>query len=229
LAALTKAHGIGADTSTLVVTAVAVGPRSSPEATQAASIAVARAGLSESTLVVVRQGEIVAVPVLGAGRDPAELCTRVDAVQQRLNALGTPLAVGVSTVAAGVDELPRAYLEARAARDCLAGEPGLVAIPRLTPFEYLLLRADETARRVVDPRLTAFLDEDLSRGGVLSATVQAFAQSDLNLRAAAERLHVHPNTAQYRLRRIEDRTGRNPRRISDLIDLLVAIELRRTS
>jgi DNA-binding PucR family transcriptional regulator len=59
--------------------------------------------------------------------------------------------------------------------------------------------------------------------------VQAFAQSDLNLRAAAERLHVHPNTAQYRLRRIEDRTGRNPRRISDLIDLLVAIELRRTS
>jgi sugar diacid utilization regulator len=227
LAALTKAHGIGAD-STLVVTAVAVGARSSPEATQAASIAVARAGLSESTLVVVRQGEIVAVPVLGAGGDPAELCTRVDAVQQRLSAVGTPLAVGVSTVAAGVRELPRAYLEARAARDCLAGE-GLVAIPRLTPFEYLVLRADETARRVVDPRLTAFLDEDLSRGGVLSATVQAFAQSDLNLRAAAERLHVHPNTAQYRLRRIEDRTGRNPRRISDLIDLLVAIELRRTS
>jgi hypothetical protein len=228
LAALTKAHGIGADSSTLVVTAVAVGARSSPEATQAASIAIARAGLSESTLVVVRQGEIVAVPVLGAGGDPAELCTRVDAVQQRLSAVGTPLAMGVSTVAAGVGELPRAYLEARAARDCLAGE-GLVAIPRLTPFEYLVLRADETARRVVDPRLTAFLDEDLSRGGVLSATVQAFAQSDLNLRAAAERLHVHPNTAQYRLRRIEDRTGRNPRRISDLIDLLVAIELRRTS
>lgn len=228
LAALTKAHGIGADSSTLVVTAVAVGARSSPEATQAASIAIARAGLSESTLVVVRQGEIVAVPVLGAGGDPAELCTRVDAVQQRLSAVGTPLAVGISTVAAGVGELPRAYLEARAARDCLAGE-GLVAIPRLTPFEYLVLRADETARRVVDPRLTAFLDEDLSRGAVLSATVQAFAQSDLNLRAAAERLHVHPNTAQYRLRRIEDRTGRNPRRISDLIDLLVAIELRRTS
>jgi PucR C-terminal helix-turn-helix domain/GGDEF-like domain len=229
LAALAEAHGIDADTPTLVVTAVAVGPRSGPEATQAASITVARAGLSESTLVVVRQGEIVAVPVLGAGGDPLELCTRVEAVQERLNAVGTPLAVGASTVAAGVRELPRAYLEARAARDCLAGEAGLVAIPRLTPFEYLVLRADETARRVVDPRLTSFLDEDLSRGGVLSETVQAFAQSDLNLRAAAERLHVHPNTAQYRLRRIEDRTGRNPRRIADLIDLLVAIDLRRNA
>ena len=42
---------------------------------------------------------------------------------------------------------------------------------------------------------------------------------------AAERLQVHPNTAQYRLRRIEERTGRNPRRISDLLDLLVTIAL----
>jgi sugar diacid utilization regulator len=42
---------------------------------------------------------------------------------------------------------------------------------------------------------------------------------------AAERLQVHPNTAQYRLRRIEERTGRNPRRIGELLDLLVAMAL----
>ena len=42
---------------------------------------------------------------------------------------------------------------------------------------------------------------------------------------AAERLQVHPNTAQYRLRRIEERTGRNARRIADLLELLVAIAL----
>ena len=92
-----------------------------------------------------------------------------------------------------------------------------------------MLRADETARRVVDPRLVTFLDDDLSRGGVLSSTVQAFARADLNLRATAEHLHVHPNTAQCRLRRIEERTGRNPRRVADLLDLLVAIAFRRTS
>jgi PucR C-terminal helix-turn-helix domain len=34
-----------------------------------------------------------------------------------------------------------------------------------------------------------------------------------------------PNTAQYRLRRNEERTGRNPRQIADLLDLLFAIEL----
>jgi DNA-binding PucR family transcriptional regulator len=30
---------------------------------------------------------------------------------------------------------------------------------------------------------------------------------------------------QYRLRRIEERTGRNPRQIADLLDLLFAISL----
>ena len=86
-------------------------------------------------------------------------------------------------------------------------------------------RADDTARWLVDARLRAFLDEDRARGGVLIATVRAFADANLNLRLAAGRLQVHPNTAQYRLRRIEERTGRNPRRIADLLDLLVAIEL----
>jgi hypothetical protein len=229
LHAAAKAYGFGPDKRALVVAAVSGGPHSSPQATQASSAAIARAGLSDKTLVVVRQGEIVAVPVLRAGVDPAELCERIEELQERLTGEGTPLAVGVSTIAAGVAELPRAYLEARAARECLAGETGVVAIPRLAPFEYLVLRADETARRVVDPSLRAFLEEDRARGGVLSSTVQAFARADLNLRIAAEQLHVHPNTAQYRLRRIEERTGRNPRRIADLLDLLVAIELERTS
>jgi hypothetical protein len=229
LHAVAKAHGIDADSSMLVVSAASGGPHSSPEATEAASIAIARAGLSEGTLVVVRQGEIVAAPVLRTGADPAALCERIETLQDRLKGEGKPLAIGISTIAAGVSELARAYLEARAARECLAGQAGVVAIPRLTPFEYLLLRADETARRVVDPSLREFLDEDLIRGGVLSSTVQAFAAADLNLRAAAEQLHVHPNTAQYRLRRIEQRTGRNPRRVADLLDLLVAIALERGS
>ena len=99
------------------------------------------------------------------------------------------------------------------------------ALPLLSSFRYLASRADETARRLVDPLVQAFLEEDRERGGVLTETIRAFADADLNLRAAADRLHVHPNTAQYRLRRIRDRTGRNPRRIADLIDLLVAIAM----
>jgi DNA-binding PucR family transcriptional regulator len=133
--------------------------------------------------------------------------------------------MGVSTVATGVGNLPRAYQEAHVALAGVGDDGGVAALARLTPFDYLALRADDTARRLVNPQLRAFLDEDRQRGGVLTETIRAVADCDLNLRLAAERLQVHPNTAQYRLRRIEERTGRNPRRIADLLDLLVAIAL----
>jgi sugar diacid utilization regulator len=227
LAGAAQRYGLGADTRMMVAVAVLAGRSDDADAPDAASAALARAGLHEaSTLVVVRQSEIVAVPSLGPGIDPVEMCDGLERLQRRLRAEGMPLAVGISTVAAGASELPRAYLEARAALECVVDpDGGVAALPRLSAFEYLARHSDDTAQRLVDPRLKAFLEEDRSRGGVLTATIRVFAESDLNLRLAAERLQVHPNTAQYRMGRIEERTGRNPRRVSDLLDLLVAIAL----
>jgi hypothetical protein len=226
LLATARAYGLGADAPMMVATAVPVGPHLDADVSHAASATIMLARLHEArTLVAVRQAEIVAVPALRSGTGPVAVCDRLQEVQERLRREGLPLAMGISTVAAGVAELPRAYLEARAALDSVAGDGGVVALPRLSPFEYLARRADDTARRLVDPRLRLFLHDDHARGGALTATIRAFADADLNLRAAAERLQVHPNTAQYRLHRIEERTGRNPRHIGDLLDLLVAITL----
>jgi len=220
-------YGLGSDTRMMVAVAVLAGRSGDADAPDAASAALARAGLHEaSTLVVVRQSEIVAVPSLGPGIDPVEMCHQLERLQRRLRTEGMPLAVGISTVAAGVAELPRAYLEARAALECVVDpDGGVAALPRLSAFEYLARHADDTAQRLVDPGLKSFLEEDRARGGVLTATIRVFAESDLNLRLAAERLQVHPNTAQYRMGRIEERTGLNPRRVADLLDLLVAIAL----
>jgi sugar diacid utilization regulator len=226
LLAAARAYGLGAETPMMVALAVPVGPQADADAPHAASAMITRAVPQQAKiLVVVRQAEIVAVPALCHGIDPAELCDHLEAAHDRLRKEGTPLAMGISTVASGVAELPRACLEARTALESTAGGGGVVALPRLSPFDYLTLRADETARLLVDARLRTFLDDDRGRGGALIATVRAFADADLNLRLAAGRLQVHPNTAQYRLRRIEERSGRNPRRIADLLDLLVAIEL----
>jgi hypothetical protein len=218
-------YGIGADTRMLVVAAIIAGQPADSDAPHAASAALVRAGMHEpSTLVVVRQAEIVALPVLGPDGDPQRLCERLEELQRRLSVEGMPLAMGISTVASGLGELPHRYQEARSALECVT-DGGVSALPRLSAFEYLALHSDETARRLVDGRLRDFLEEDRSRGGVLTATIRAFADSDMNLRAAAESLQVHPNTAQYRLGRIEERTGRNPRRVEHLVDLLVAIAL----
>jgi diguanylate cyclase with GGDEF domain len=85
------------------------------------------------TLVVVRQTEIVAVLVLGADADPCRLCDRVDALPQRLRGEGIALAMGVSTVATGVEDLPRAYQEAHVAPAGVGRHGGVEALARLTP------------------------------------------------------------------------------------------------
>ncbi|MQA75820.1 MAG: transcriptional regulator [Solirubrobacterales bacterium] len=226
LLAAAQSYGLGPETRMMVAAAVPAGQLSDAGTPDAASAAIARAGIREATtLVVVRQAEIVAVPALGPDGDPRRLCTHLESVQERLREEGMPLQMGISTVASGVAELPRAYGEARAALECIGDDGGVHALGRLSPFDYLALRGDETARRLVDPALRQFLDEDRARGGVMTATIRAFAEDDLNLRAAAQRLQIHPNTAQYRMRRIAERSGRNPRHISDLLDLLVAIAL----
>lgn len=59
----------------------------------------------------------------------------------------------------------------------------------------------------------------------MAETIRAFAAADMNLREAADTLHIHLNTAKYRLGRIQELTGRNVRSVNDLVELLVAIEL----
>jgi hypothetical protein len=217
--------GLREDARAIVAVAVPAAPDHGDEVPSGASAALARIGLADRpALVVARQSEIVAVPALCGADDAASACARLEEVQQRLAAEGLPLAMGISTVAYGVAELPRAYEEARAALAGVADE-GVAALPLLTPFAYLAQSADATAHRLVDERLQTFLDEDRSRGGVLVATVRAFADADLNVRVAAERLGIHPNTVQYRIGRIEERTGRTLRRVDDLMAILVAIEL----
>ncbi|MFI6493460.1 PucR family transcriptional regulator [Streptomyces sp. NPDC050564] len=230
-----QAYGIGPNSPMMVVAAVCAednrtGDITSAETGYATGAAISVAGVWASrTLVVVRQDEVVAVPVVRTGMDEEDICAHFEAVQQRLGRQGTVLSMGISTVARGASELPRAYREARAALDLVPSRGGVAALPRLSPFDYLALRADDLGRRLVDPRVRALLEEDRRRGDTLAATIRAFAEADLNLRLAADRLQVHHNTAHYRLRRIEERTGRNPRRIADLLELLVALAIREGS
>ena len=94
--------------------------------------------------------------------------------------------------------------------------PEDVELPEVNPQVRALLRAmgDVSGPAAAEPTPAELAAE---RAEYLDAT--------LRLGGAAELLQVHPNTAQYRLRRIEERTGRNPRCVRDLLELLVAIAL----
>ena len=226
LAAAAERCNLCPTTHALVAVALPLTPESEHDAAELAGATFSRAGLHEpAALVVVRHGEIVTLLRLGTDGDADDACARLDQAHDVARREGIPLAIGVSTIAAGVGELPQAYQEAVSTVRFVAKDGGVAALTRLSPFEYLALTADDTARRLIDPRIAAFLEEDRRRGGGLIDTLRAYAAADLNLKSAGSRLHVHTNTARYRLQRVRELTGQNPRRFEDLHALLVAIEI----
>ena len=234
--AVLRAAGLGPGRRLLVASAAPAGdpdggagpsppsPPDLPDLSDAAAALRGAFGGHGLGLTVVRHDEIVGIaPVVGGRAEPAVASpahTRV-----RLARHGVRLAVGVSTVHAGLHEIPEAYAEARAARDGLGGVAGLLALPLLTSFDYLVLRDDDTARRLIRPEVRRFVAEDAAAGGTLVATLAAYAACDLNARTAARQLHLHVNTAYYRLDRIAERTGCDLRRFADVMELLIAVRL----
>ncbi len=220
-----EAAGLGPDTGLLVASAAAAGEETGDQrALAAAAAAIAGAGRGGAGLAAVRQDEIVGVvPVPRGGPQAA-----VSGLRQACAALGPDrvrLAVGVSTMHTGLQEVPEAYAEARAARDGLGGSDGVLALPLLTALDYLILRESSTAQRLIRPEVRRFVTEDAASGGALIGTLLEYAACDLNAKVAAQRLHLHVNSAYYRLDRIGERTGCDLRRLADVVELLVAIRL----
>lgn len=181
-------------------------------------------GAGDHGLTVVRQNEVVTIFPARSSNVSGAAEALEDAIE-RLSRREIPLAVGISTVHEGLTEVPEAYAEACVARDGLRGEPGVLALPRLSTFDYLVLREDHTALRLIRPALRRFVEDDQARGGALISTLLEYVACDLNAKAAAERLHLHVNTAYYRLERIAERTGCDLRRLADVQELVIAVRL----
>jgi hypothetical protein len=218
---LLRAAGLDPDTRLLVTAAALTGdlPEGMAMRDVAAGVARDRRGLA-----AVRQDEIVGVIPLPRGG----VAAAVAGLRRSWTDLahrGVRLAMGVSTVHAGLGEVPEAYAEAQAARDGLSGSAGVLALSTLSSFDYLVLREDETARRLIRPQVRQFVADDLAAGGTLITTLVEFAACDMNAKIAAERLHLHVNTAYYRLERIAGRTGCDLRRLADVMELLIAVRL----
>jgi hypothetical protein len=182
------------------------------------------AGGTTPPLAVVRQNEIVLVVPLADGF-PANIAPRLDDVQHRLADAGLPLAVAVSTAVSRLASVPEAYREANTIRAAHGSTPGVFALSELSAFEYLTLRPNPTASRLIAPAVHEFVAQDAQDGGPLIATLREYVACDLNARRAAENLHIHVNTAHYRLSRIAERTGLDLHRVSHLIEILISARL----
>jgi PucR C-terminal helix-turn-helix domain/GGDEF-like domain len=212
----------------LLVAARAVGEGPDEHGLRSAAASLARAqGAAVQPLAVVRQEEIVVVAP-AKGTDAPELARSLAAIQGRLAEQGITLAIGMSTIQP-LEDLPAAYREACEAVERLGDGGGVLALPTLRAFESLTLFGHRTASRVVRPEIRRFVEEDVESGGLLTSTLLEYVAADLNATVAAERLYVHVNTVRYRLKKIAERTDCDLRRLSEVLDLLVAVHIARNA
>jgi PucR-like helix-turn-helix protein/diguanylate cyclase with GGDEF domain len=207
-----------------VIVAVPLTPPEDEHALRAVAVALARAVASAlPPLTVTRHDELVLIARVDG--DPRDLVTALGQAQERLAANGTQLAVGVSAVQHGLDGAANAYAQAQDAVERVRATGGIVALPTMSAFECLTLFGRETARQRIPESVHRFVAEDVADGGVLTQTLLQYVASDFNAKLTAERLYVHPNTARYRLGKIEERTGCDLRSVADVMDLLIAVNL----
>jgi len=132
---------------------------------------------------------------------------------------------------AGVGSLRRAFHEARCALEATSladGEAPEVASHRdLGAFTLLLALQDDDALRLYsDDLLEPIEHTEGEYGGELLRSLEAFIDNNGNWERAARRLYCHRHTLRYRIRKIEELTGRDLGRATDRIELWLALRAR---
>jgi purine catabolism regulator len=200
----------------------------------------ARAAAEEALARGVRE-EVSGGLVASSGRFLCALLPAADddelfAVAARLHArvereAGQPLPAGAGrTVAPG--DLRRGFHEARCALEARAlavngngdGRSALATYRDLGSFQLLLsLQDDDALRLFCDSILAPIEDSEGAYGGELMRSLEAFIECNGQWERAAKALFCHRHTLRYRIRRVEELTGRSLDSARDRIDFWLAL------
>jgi DNA-binding PucR family transcriptional regulator len=161
----------------------------------------------------------------------------VDRLRGKVSALESALGercatLGVSN-AVPLDGLPNALREARHARmlaehqlDDAIGQAEVVAARQIAPHMLLLATLPTEVRRAFRHQLLHSLHEyDELHQSDLLRTLRTFLDLSCSWSRTAAQLHIHVNTLRYRVRRIEEISGKSLTVPADRIDLHLALGL----
>lgn len=160
-------------------------------------------------------------------RDPIELAREGLAA---LGAGGRSIRAAVSRPAS-VSALRRAFHEARCALEATAlangSAPEVASHRDLGAFTLLLsLQDDDALRTYAENLLAPIEDGEGEYGPELLRSLEAFIERNGQWERAARDLYCHRHTLRYRIRRIEELTGRDLNQAQDRIELWLALRAR---
>jgi purine catabolism regulator len=187
--------------------------------------------------LVATAGSLTCALVAG-GADEQELFALAQRVSDRVHGTLEPaLRIGVGRPVGG-GEARRSFHEARCAVEALAlgmdsdqnGDGRAEASARvatykdLGSFQLLLsLQEDEALKLFCDSILGPIETGEGHYGGELMRSLEAFIEENGQWERAARRLYCHRHTLRYRIKRVEELTGRNLASARDRIEFWLAL------
>jgi purine catabolism regulator len=178
-------------------------------------------------LVASREGLLCAVVDVRDGLDPVALAARA---REALEAEHGKVRAAASRPAP-VGSLRRSFHEARCALEAssLANghSPPVASYRDLGAFQLLLsLQDDEALRLYCDSVLGPLEDASGEYGDELIRSLEAFIEQNGQWEKAARELYCHRHTLRYRIRRVEQLTGRDLSSARDRIEFWLALRAR---
>jgi purine catabolism regulator len=195
-------------------------------------------GLLEATLAGLDCAAVVA-PHAAGGREL--LCAVIDASERdpievataaRRALAGRESAVrAAASRPASPDRLRRSFHEARCALEATALDngdaPDVASWQDLGAFTLLLSLQDDEALRLYCESVLGPIDSgDAEYGGELLRSLEAFIENNGQWERAAREVYCHRHTLRYRMRKVEELTGRDLSRAHDRIEFWLALRAR---
>nr|WP_256938777.1 PucR family transcriptional regulator [Rhodococcus qingshengii] len=145
-----------------------------------------------------------------------DLVTVTELLKPSVSALGT------SATTASVQRLPDSVRQARWALHAARAQGGGIA-EYSTAAPLFLPRTLTEAQFATREILGDLIDHDKAHTSQLVDTLEAFLTLDRSWAATAEKLMIHRQTLAYRLKRIEEISGRSTKHSADLATLWMAL------
>lgn len=135
------------------------------------------------------------------------------------------LVVGIGDVKDSLEAVSQSYKEAKEVvrLGLMFKLYGTVLTYEDILIQSMVLSRPDLARRLVRKRIAPLLEYDHRHASDLFATLQAYIEHDGHLIDASRILSVHPNTVLYRLAKIAELSGKDPRRSDGWMEFKLAL------
>jgi PucR family transcriptional regulator, purine catabolism regulatory protein len=171
--------------------------------------------------------ELLCAVIDASERDPLEIAAQA---REALAGRGGAVRAAASRPAPP-ESLRRSFHEARCALEATAladgAAPEVASWQDLGAFTLLLSVQDDEALRIYcESVLGPIEDGDTEYGGELVRSLEAFIEHNGQWERAAREVYCHRHTLRYRMRKVEELTGRDLSRAHDRIEFWLALRAR---